>query len=201
MKDFIPVRIEDWDEGISLVEWYDRAEREYSDYIAFDYTRERLNWVDDAPEMHRRENPLWNRESNMKISNAFPSKYLKCADLQGKSVTVKIERVEMEQIGEDHRPVAYFYGKEKGFVLNKTNGSTISDMYGDDTDGWDGKEITLRPTRVDFRGERVDAIRVEYHDQPKRNGAPKIKPKMAFDDRNPPPDDKVPDDMNDEVPF
>lgn len=129
----------------------------------------------------------------MRISNAFPSKFLKCADLQGKAVTVKIERVEMEEIGNDKRPIAYFYGKEKGFVLNKTNASVIADMYGDDTDTWDGKHITLRPTRVDFKGERVDAIRVEFHDQPKEVPVPKLK--KIVDERNPP------DDMNDEVPF
>ena len=129
----------------------------------------------------------------MKISNAFPSKYLKCADLQGKAVTVKVERVEIEEIGNDKRPIAYFYGKEKGLVLNKTNANVIADMYGDDTDAWDGKMITLRPTRVDFKGERVDAIRVEFH-QPE---PVKAKAKPMFDERNPPPSS----DMNDEIPF
>ena len=57
----------------------------------------------------------------MRISSAFPSKYLKAADLQDKQVTVRMSHVETETIGDDDRPVLYFQGKEKGLVLNKTN--------------------------------------------------------------------------------
>ena len=71
----------------------------------------------------------------MRISAAFPSKYLKAADLQGKQVTVVMSHVTMETIGDDERPVLYFKGKDKGLVLNKTNANTIADAFGDDTAG------------------------------------------------------------------
>src|SRR5262245_20329528 len=98
--------------------------------------------------------------TEMKISSAFPSTYLKAADLQDRNITVTIDRVEMEDIGSDHKPVIYFQGKEKGLVLNRTNSNNIAAVYGDETADWAGKEITLYPTIVDFQGRSVDAIRV-----------------------------------------
>jgi hypothetical protein len=70
----------------------------------------------------------------MRISSAFPSKYLKAADLQGRQVNVLMSHVETETIGDDDRPVLYFQGKEKGLILNKTNANSISAVYGDDTE-------------------------------------------------------------------
>jgi hypothetical protein len=98
----------------------------------------------------------------MKISQAFPSKYLKHADLDGREASKKISFVEQEKVGMngDVRPVLHFVGEERGFILNKTNARTMSAAYGDDTEGWRGKAITLYPTRVDFRGTPTDTIRV-----------------------------------------
>lgn len=96
----------------------------------------------------------------MKISSAFPSDYLKAADLQDQNVRVVMSHVEMKDIGDDHKPVLHFQGKDKGLVLNKTNANNITHAYGDDTDGWAGKEIILYPTMVDFQGKSVEAIRV-----------------------------------------
>jgi hypothetical protein len=96
----------------------------------------------------------------MNINSAFPSTYLKAADLQGKSVTLTMDHVTMEDIGGDQKPVLYFQGTERGIVLNKTNTSIISEMYGYETDDWVGKKITIHPARVEFQGRIVDAIRV-----------------------------------------
>jgi hypothetical protein len=95
----------------------------------------------------------------MRISGAFPSEYLKAADLQGRQVTVKISRVEMKDIGEEVKPVLYLEGKDKGLVLNKTNANSISAAYGDETDEWIGQEIVLYETAVEFQGRRVQGIR------------------------------------------
>lgn len=105
----------------------------------------------------------------MRIGEAFPSEYLKASDLQGRTVKAVISNVEMKDIGSDHKPVLYFKGKEKGLVLNKTNANTIALVYGDDTQDWDGGEVELYPTRVDFQGRQVDAIRVKI--PPRRPGA------------------------------
>ena len=50
----------------------------------------------------------------MKISSAFPSNYLKATDLQDRNLLVKMDRVEVEEIGDDEKPVLYFVGKDKG---------------------------------------------------------------------------------------
>jgi hypothetical protein len=99
----------------------------------------------------------------MKISSAFPSKYLRAADLDGRQVTVEIAHVELEEVGtgEEPKPVLYFQGKAKGVVLNKTNANVIATLYGDDTDDWTGQSVTLFSAHVDFQGRSVEAIRVK----------------------------------------
>lgn len=96
----------------------------------------------------------------MRVSSAFPSEFLKASDLNGRNVKVSMSHVEMKDIGGDHKPVLFFIGKEKGMVLNKTNANNISLVYGDETDGWQGKEIVLFEAMVDFQGKTVAAIRV-----------------------------------------
>jgi hypothetical protein len=56
--------------------------------------------------------------------------------------------------------VLFFREEEKGLVLNKTNTTIIAKLYGDDTDDWVGKPVTLYATEVQFQGDMVDAIRV-----------------------------------------
>ena len=99
----------------------------------------------------------------MDINSAFPSKYLKAADLKGRRVMVTISAVEMEDIGDDDsKPVVYFEGKSKGLVLNKTNSNMIIEITdSSETDSWAGQQIVLFSTKVDFQSRRVDAIRVD----------------------------------------
>ena len=95
----------------------------------------------------------------MKMSEEFPSKYLKAADLQGREVRVTMQNVEREQLGDDNKPVVYFKGKEKGLYLNKTNATTISNAYGDDTEDWFDQPLILFSVMVDFQGKVGPAIR------------------------------------------
>lgn len=112
-----------------------------------------------------RTNTTKNTQSNhMKIGDAFPSKYMKAEDLD-EDLTLTIKSVEMEEIGQgadkSTKPVIYFKGLEKGFVANKTNCTTISNILGtDDTDEWEGQRITLRAAEVEFQGKMVMSIRV-----------------------------------------
>jgi len=95
----------------------------------------------------------------MKMSEEFPSKYLKAADLNGREVRVTMSNVEREKIGDDTKPVVYFKGKEKGVVLNKTNANTIVDAYGDDSEDWYDQPLILFSVMVDFQGKVQPAIR------------------------------------------
>lgn len=97
----------------------------------------------------------------MKVSEAFPSKNLKAEDLHGRQVSVTIESYERQEFREDGlKPVLSFVGKDKGFVLNKSNATSIKAIYGDEMDGWIGKKIILFPTTTNYRGEMVQCIRV-----------------------------------------
>lgn len=96
----------------------------------------------------------------------FPSKYAKAADLRGKNVPVVIERITpreklMMQGGKsDTKPVIYLRGKEKGWILNKTNAKAIAKVYGPEITNWIGKTVVIMSAEVEARGEMVDAIRV-----------------------------------------
>lgn len=100
----------------------------------------------------------------MKLSEAYPSAFLKADDLNGRAVTVTIESVKLEEIGQgrdkDKKLVISFVGKEKKLVCNKTNAGTIGKLHGDDTDDWEGKQIILQPREVEFQGDMVWSIRV-----------------------------------------
>jgi arabinogalactan endo-1,4-beta-galactosidase len=133
----------------------------------------------------------------MRISTAFPSEYLKAADLQGHNIRVVIDRVEMRDIGGDEKPVLFFQGKEKGVVLNKTNSTNIAIAYGDETDEWTGKEVILFEAMVDFQGRSVAAIRIRppaAKDRPKPALKVASTPAQAQPSENPaaPFDDNIP---------
>lgn len=95
----------------------------------------------------------------MKMSEEFPSKYLKASDLGGREVRVTMGHVEREKVGDDFKPALYFKGKDKAMILNKTNAGTISDSYGDDTEEWFDQPLILFSVMVDFQGKVGPAIR------------------------------------------
>ena len=100
----------------------------------------------------------------MNINSAFPSKFLKASDLDDQTVTVKIADVKIEQVGQNQetKPVAYFEGKKKGLVLNKTNSRKIAQIAGSpETEDWVGVEVAIYPTETEFGGESVECIRVK----------------------------------------
>lgn len=136
----------------------------------------------------------------MNINDAFPSKWLKAADLKGGQPTVTVADVRYEDIGDDgNKPVIYFDGKEKGVVLNKTNATNIAQAYGEDTDAWRGKKVILFTTWVDFNGKSVEAIRIRPAPQftsglPDREAAPK-------QDEAAGPREFAPVDDDSEIPF
>lgn len=96
----------------------------------------------------------------------FDREYIGAWDLPpGKDVTVTIARVEGQTLTaqggrKSKKPVVFFEGRDKGFVLNKTNGRAIAGMYGSKTEEWAGKKIAIYSTMVAFGADQVEAIRV-----------------------------------------
>lgn len=139
----------------------------------------------------------------MKIGSAFPSKYLKAADLGESKVLVTIDRVEVEDVGQQGRkeskPVLYFRGKDKGLVLNKTNANKIKAIIGtDETDDWKGHRIGLYATETEFAGEMVDCIRVAA---PPKNAKPAPPPPSPEHDPEGDPNLENYHVSDDDVPF
>ena len=140
----------------------------------------------------------------MKIGSAFPSKYIKASDLGESKVLVTIDRIEVENVGtggqKETKPVAFFRGKDKGLVLNKTNAKKISAILGtDETDEWQGGRIVLYATETEFQGETVDCVRVTA--PPKgSSGKPAAPPPPPPDPEGDPEADRFHAD-DDDVPF
>src|SRR3977135_2372694 len=99
---------------------------------------------------------------NMLISSAFPSKYLKSADLSGEATPVTMTVVKLEQVAKsgDTQPAVYFKEVKQGSVLNKTNAKSITKLYGDDTNRWNGQKIELFEAMVEYQGDVMPALRV-----------------------------------------
>jgi hypothetical protein len=100
----------------------------------------------------------------------FDNRFIGAWDLQtddGKprEAVVEISKVTIETLeterGKESCPVVWFAGKDKGMVLNRTNGKRIAKLYGADANGWAGKRVTLYPDTVKAFGEMVDCVRVK----------------------------------------
>ena len=133
----------------------------------------------------------------MKISAAFPSNYVKAADLDGKPRIVTIRTCVLEDLGQgnerERKPVLYFDKAQKGLVLNKTNANTVADAYGDDTAAWEGRSVEIFPTPVEYKGKMVDGIRLRV-----KAAAP---PSVAPPATPPPAAAPMDDELNDEIPW
>lgn len=107
------------------------------------------------------------------VRSALEKDFLYSYDLQGRDVTVVIERVAQgtlvgQQGKKTKKPVVFFKGKSKPLALNITNIKTISSLYGSfRVEDWIGKSITLYPTTTNFGSETKDCIRIRN----KRPGA------------------------------
>jgi len=121
----------------------------------------------------------------MKKSQAFPSKYLKSADLDGNDLTLTVDTVEWEEIGKEKKknPVLYFRGKGKPWICNVTNWDRIVLATGkDDSEDWPGEKITLYvDDNISYGSDIVEGIRVRTPKKAKKSKA-----------ENPPTNDNIP---------
>ena len=77
------------------------------------------------------------------------SKYLKAADLQGRTIKVVIAGVSLLEFEDEStgtktaKPALSLKGKEKQIVCNATSVQELIQAYGADSEQWVGKEIRL----------------------------------------------------------
>jgi hypothetical protein len=116
-------------------------------------------------------------------------------DLLGRDVTITIERVRIDELvrkggAKEKKGVVYIVGRDKMWVLNRTNADTIVKLYGRETEGWHGKRVTLYPTTATFGRETVPCIRVRPQvpaAKGERPPAPPPRPEGAVDPEDEPP--------------
>ncbi len=103
----------------------------------------------------------------MKLSEMFPSNFLKAADVTdaGGEMDMTVFTVEMKEFDNDEggkeKKAVLIFSNDKRMVLNKTNAGLIAQMFGDDTDKWINQNITLIVQDVPFGNKTVPAIRVK----------------------------------------
>lgn len=127
------------------------------------------------------------------------SKYLSHFELGGRDVTVTIKSITLSEIigaggKKSKKALVMFQGKQKGMVMGATCLKTIARIYGDDTDTWIGKPITIYPTTTEASGETVGTIRIRPTAPAPRDGAARPAPRAA----EPPPGERQPGDDGDE---
>ena len=98
------------------------------------------------------------------LKDLFPSRYITKEDI-GPGKLLTITGVKQENVGKedepDIKPVLLFSEIHKPFVLNMTNATTISSVYGEDFETWPGKQIVLFfDPAVMFKGKTTGGIRV-----------------------------------------
>jgi len=99
------------------------------------------------------------------VDQLYPSKFLTKDDV-GPGQKYTITSIGQENVGKDDddpsfKPALHFQEIKKPFIMNKTNATIISSVYGSDTDGWIGKEIVVYfdPT-IQFAGKITGGLRV-----------------------------------------
>ena len=138
------------------------------------------------------------------LENIFQSSNsLSADDLMGKDWTLTVKSIEIVEFEENGRkktkPVISFNETDKTLVCNKTNAMTIGEHHGFNTDFWNGKQITVYPTKTDFAGKIVDCIRV----RPPMAGTAQQAPIANAGHPNAPDPQPAPGgvDPNDGIPF
>lgn len=107
--------------------------------------------------------------------------YLGHFDLpEGREVTVTIASVKGGELiaqggRKSKKPIIMFEGKEKGLIVNKTNGKAISGMYGPIISDWPGKRVTLYKAQTQMGADLVDCIRIRPQIPQKKTGAEETK--------------------------
>ena len=96
----------------------------------------------------------------------FDKEYVGSWDLEDGDRTVTISKVEAGELHnqstntKEKKPVLSFEGRSKKLVMNNTNCKTVARLYGNDTDDWVGKDITLFRSQCEVGGETDDCVRV-----------------------------------------
>lgn len=100
--------------------------------------------------------------SELTLDVMYPDKFLKAAHLQGHTPTVRIESIKVDLVPmsggkKAQATVMTFKGKQKEFIVNKTNAYAIAVLLGSNRPAsWIGKRIQLTADIEDDRKTRTE---------------------------------------------
>jgi hypothetical protein len=99
----------------------------------------------------------------MRANEAFPSKFLKSADVKEKPCVAVIKHLTQETVGQGQdakeKHVLYFED-QKPTVLNRTNWDALEEAFGD-SENWPGHKVKIRCARTQYQGKPTDGIRLD----------------------------------------
>lgn len=87
--------------------------------------------------------------------------YLKPVHLKGRAHTVKIVKIEIEQVfnpkakRKEPVPVCYFEKAQRGLVLGATKRKALAKLFGDDSTAALGQSVTLEPGTNEHGDETI----------------------------------------------
>lgn len=102
----------------------------------------------------------------------FLGDYISAAEIGDKTPTLTIDRIaleKVEQLKDDgsgkikDRIVIYFRNSksDRGWLLNRTNAEALKELWGRETNGWIGKQVTLCTLQVRVGPKVEPGIRVK----------------------------------------
>lgn len=130
----------------------------------------------------------------MKVKDMIESKYLRKEDFDEDQICT-IKGLKLEDLGKDdkkeERWILYFREHSKGIVLNVTSIRVLEAAYGDESDLWIGKKVTVYvDPNVSFQGRVVGGLRLRP-----------VKPEKAAQNRSSVPQEAIAPELDDDIPF
>ena len=100
----------------------------------------------------------------MNMNDTIASKYLKAADLKGRTVKVCIDSVSMDDLSQDNKPpeikaCVKLRDRKKSWVLNRTNTVSLIKFFGPESNDWAGKTVELYAVDVMVNNEQKEGLR------------------------------------------
>jgi hypothetical protein len=87
------------------------------------------------------------------------AKVVKDEGIEGKMLT--IENVQKREFDDKQKLTLSFNEIEQDLALNQTNITILCDAFGQETDRWNGRAISLTLVKTRFQGQQVDSIQVK----------------------------------------
>lgn len=96
----------------------------------------------------------------------FKGEYIAAVELGAKQPTmtisgIKLCKLEQEDGRQKDKGIISFREIDRGWVLNRTNAQCLAAMFGNETDNWIGKRVTLYSTPVRVGPKTEPGIRVK----------------------------------------